>query len=92
MTVQDAKNMFRNPKTKGTRTMVYGQVAWSIVVKTGWLPIVAQILYLPDEFFSDAEVTGHLGLALAWVIREVQEAYRWIIALLIQTVKGWLHK
>ena len=92
MTVQSAKNAFRNPRTKGTRTFVYGQILWGVLVKTGWLPFVAHALYLPDDFFSDAEVTGHIGLALAWFIREAQEAYRWIIALSIQMVKGWMRK
>lgn len=92
MTVEEAKNVMRSPKTKGTRTLVYGQIVWGILVKTGWLPLVAHALFLPDDFFSDAEVTGHLGLALAWLIREVQEAYRWVIAVTIQVVKGFLHR
>lgn len=90
MTSHDAKELLRSPRTKSTRTMVYGQIVWLFLVKSGWLPVIAYTLYLPENFFTNSDIAGHVCLALSWFIREVQEFYRFGVAIIIRWARSFL--
>jgi len=61
------------PKGKGAKTAATAAMIWTILVKTGWLPIWAMVLSLPRDFFYDEYIAGVMGIFIGWLMRELKE-------------------
>lgn len=62
-----------NPKNRGHKTAGTATMIWMVLVKTGWLPVVALAMSLPKDFFYDEYISGVMGIAIGWCCREVRE-------------------